>query len=351
MSTMLPSGAQDDVQPARPAAGDPDPVSAAGDTLLDRVEIAGRDLATATRVAREHFGEVHLDGTAPDGRLDFRYTAVGGPRVDLRAAGLARELRGEVERLDGYVVAWFRDGEATVTLGSADRSTEVTVVPGRPVALPSTDPFRFRVPAGRQNLVHLDRSFLEDVATERHGGAARPVVFRTEVEPTPAAFVAWRSALAAAVPVISSPDASPLMRMESDLAVARAVLTAFSWHTEQVPEVFRTGRLARVRAAVEHLHENAHLPISPSVAATAVGLHTRTMQVAFQRYLGMSPTEYLRGVRLDRVRRDLVEHTPDTATVSDLARAWGFGNLGRFAMAYAERFGEKPSETLRRGQP
>ncbi|WP_413784026.1 helix-turn-helix domain-containing protein [Rathayibacter tanaceti] len=62
----------------------------------------------------------------------------------------------------------------------------------------------------------------------------------------------------------------------------------------------------------------------------------------------VSPSVYLRDVRLDRARSDLVAGDPCSTTVAAVAREWGFGNLGRFASAYQVRFDEKPSHTLRR---
>ena len=38
----------------------------------------------------------------------------------------------------------------------------------------------------------------------------------------------------------------------------------------------------------------------------------------------------------------------DALQVAEVAGAWGFGHLGRFAGYYADTFGELPSETLRR---
>ncbi|MEU2424901.1 AraC family transcriptional regulator [Streptomyces sp. NPDC007851] len=77
--------------------------------------------------------------------------------------------------------------------------------------------------------------------------------------------------------------------------------------------------------------------------ADRAGLSLRGLQYTFQRHLGMSPMQYLRGVRLDRAREDL---QAGVGTVSDIAYQWGFTNLGRFARAYRERFGELPSDTL-----
>ena len=53
---------------------------------------------------------------------------------------------------------------------------------------------------------------------------------------------------------------------------------------------------------------------------------------------------YLQQCRLERARADLLDAR---ASVTETAYRWGFGNLGDFAARYRERFGEKPSETLR----
>jgi AraC-like DNA-binding protein len=53
---------------------------------------------------------------------------------------------------------------------------------------------------------------------------------------------------------------------------------------------------------------------------------------------------------LERVRLELAraEVAHGEATVASVARRYGFTNAGRFAAAYASRFGELPSETRRR---
>jgi len=45
----------------------------------------------------------------------------------------------------------------------------------------------------------------------------------------------------------------------------------------------------------------------------------------------------------------LLRPDPLTVTVTSVACQWGFTNLGRFAAAYAARYRETPTETLRRG--
>lgn len=62
----------------------------------------------------------------------------------------------------------------------------------------------------------------------------------------------------------------------------------------------------------------------------------------------MSPMAYLRDVRLRRAHQTLRESDPSEVTVSSVAYRWGFTNLGRFATAHANRYGETPSATLHR---
>ena len=313
-------------------------------TTFERIEVSGRSVAEASRLFDRFSSGAHFEPIGPPGPHSFRYVSLGDATVSLRMSSSTGSLIREVSRLDDYLVTWFREGGGSVTVQGA----VVELRPGYPVALPSSGPFTLEMRPGRQNLVHVARPFLDSVATELHGGPPQPIEFFSERTPEGAALADWRRVMSKATPVITDPTAGPLVRMETNLAVARVVLGAFPWQTHLVPSVLLVPRLARVRAAAEFLNENAHLPITPADAAAAAGLHTRSMQAAFQKHLAASPTEYLRRIRLDRVRRDLLENSPKTARVNDLARVWGFGNLGRFAAAYQERFGEKPSETLRR---
>jgi transcriptional regulator GlxA family with amidase domain len=75
----------------------------------------------------------------------------------------------------------------------------------------------------------------------------------------------------------------------------------------------------------------------------------RGLQDAFRRNLDASPADYLRRLRLDRVRQDLLAADPlSGATVAGIARRWGFVHLGRFAQTYRTAFGELPGSTLQR---
>ena len=92
-------------------------------------------------------------------------------------------------------------------------------------------------------------------------------------------------------------------------------------------------------------HPNQTLSISD--LARQSGVPERTLRTAFQRCYGLSPVEYLRILRLHRARGLLRARCPDETTVTQIGFGLGFWDLGRFAGAYRQLFGERPSETLR----
>jgi AraC-like DNA-binding protein len=101
--------------------------------------------------------------------------------------------------------------------------------------------------------------------------------------------------------------------------------------------------IARLRALAEAYAEQ---PLNLTEVSAAIGVNMRTLHQCCQEYLGVSPKRYLTLRRMDLARRALLA-APD-ATVAQVATHYGFWELGRFAGAYRSRYGESPSETLRR---
>jgi AraC-like DNA-binding protein len=82
--------------------------------------------------------------------------------------------------------------------------------------------------------------------------------------------------------------------------------------------------------------------------ASAVNISVRALEKGFQIHVGMTPSAYLREVRLQRTHDELLEARPGETTVSAVAARLHFHNFGRFSAGYKELFGESPSETFRR---
>jgi len=69
---------------------------------------------------------------------------------------------------------------------------------------------------------------------------------------------------------------------------------------------------------------------------------------AFRKARGYTPMEFLTDERLQSARERLLKSNFESS-VALIALECGFINLGRFSQYYRKRFGELPSETLRKG--
>jgi AraC-like DNA-binding protein len=92
-----------------------------------------------------------------------------------------------------------------------------------------------------------------------------------------------------------------------------------------------------------HPFEPLHVPET----SHAIGVSGRTLRMACQKHLGVSPTQYLLLRRMHLARRTLRRSHPDVTRVTDVATNLGFWELGRFSVNYRQIFGESPSTTLR----
>jgi AraC-like DNA-binding protein len=98
------------------------------------------------------------------------------------------------------------------------------------------------------------------------------------------------------------------------------------------------------------LRERPEDMLSLTAIGAAVGVPQRTLNLACQDVLGQSAVYYARERRLYLVRQRLLASNPATTQVTNVAMDYGFWELGRFARAYRQRFGELPSMTLRRSR-
>jgi AraC family transcriptional regulator, ethanolamine operon transcriptional activator len=110
----------------------------------------------------------------------------------------------------------------------------------------------------------------------------------------------------------------------------------------------RRGR-ALARKAEACLRQSLAEP--PSIADLCGALHVspRTLHEAFREHLGTTPKAYLKVLRLNAARHDLLDGGA-AKRVTDAALDWGFLHFGWFARDYRRLFGETPSQTLQRGR-
>ncbi|TQL53897.1 AraC family transcriptional regulator [Subtercola boreus] len=127
------------------------------------------------------------------------------------------------------------------------------------------------------------------------------------------------------------------------------LLAAQHDYSDEIPGTDRvTAESRAVRRAVDFIRENVALPITLAQIAAYANVGVRSLQLGFQQVMRTTPTTYLRDVRMQRAREELLESQPGDNQIAEIAAKWGFAHPGRFAVNYASTFGEHPSETLRR---
>jgi transcriptional regulator GlxA family with amidase domain len=109
----------------------------------------------------------------------------------------------------------------------------------------------------------------------------------------------------------------------------------------------RVPRQQLVARVAAFLRENIGEPITVAELSRMAGVSERTLRAAFHDVVGLSPKQYAISGRLRAAREALSAADPGTSTVTDIAMAYGFFELGRFAGRYRHAFGEVPSRTLR----
>jgi AraC family ethanolamine operon transcriptional activator len=102
-----------------------------------------------------------------------------------------------------------------------------------------------------------------------------------------------------------------------------------------------------MRRASEFIEANADDPPSIQEVCRVAGVSWRTLNYAFREQVGVTPKAYLQAVRLNGMRRALVDAEPGTV-IADVANRWGFWHMGQLAADYRRQFGELPSDTVRR---
>ena len=102
----------------------------------------------------------------------------------------------------------------------------------------------------------------------------------------------------------------------------------------------------QVRRAEEYIEQHWDQPLTVEALALVTDVSLRSVFDSFKRSRGMSPMAFVRQVRLRHAKDMLTRSRPET-TVTSVAYACGFSNLGHFAKYYRSAYGEHPSATLR----
>jgi AraC-like DNA-binding protein len=223
----------------------------------------------------------------------------------------------------------------------------VVTSPGEPLTMQ----FAYDSP---QLVIRIEQEALERHLTRLLGGSLpRPIVFEPELDLTTEAAMRWNGTIQLLHTEVYYPaslvhSGHGIGSLEELLMSTLLLLQPSNYHAQLILPTERPGRRV-VRQSLDYLEAHLCERITMSDLAMNVHMSIRAIQQGFREELGTTPMLYLRDRRLERAREDLTDGMPtDGVTVTDVAERWGFAHLGNFAQLYKKRWGESPSETLRR---
>lgn len=104
---------------------------------------------------------------------------------------------------------------------------------------------------------------------------------------------------------------------------------------------------AYVSRAVDFIDANLAASFTLSDIARAAGVSVRSLQLGFRSELDTTPVQFVVARRLERAHADLRAAAGTGATISQIARRWGFAHMSDFSRRYRLKFGVTPSRTFR----
>ena len=254
------------------------------------------------------------------------------------------------EVCSAYRVNVLRTGR----LESVHRSSSVTAGPGSALVYRPQGHAAARWAANsRMIAVKIGRCVVDDALSDALGRQVTSQIdFQPTMSTTTGATHSWINMLLMLTEQVFRPDSvltRPLVGLPFvDSLVRGLLLAADHGHRDAVAAEPKPVAPRTIRAALDIIEAEPHLPLTVSALAARSHVSVRSLQEGFRRHLGMSPMAYVREVRLRRAHQTLHQSDPSIATVATIAYQWGFTNLGRFATAHTARYGETPAVTLRR---
>lgn len=207
--------------------------------------------------------------------------------------------------------------------------------------------------------VEIDSSAVVDALTETLGRkAVRHVEFAPIMPTSTGGGQAWTVMLEVFSRQLFQRDGllhQPIVAMPFIDSLLRGLLTAANHLHRDAMEHPWLALPQPIRTAIGIMEAEPHLPMTVESLAARTGVSARSLQLGFRSMLDITPMAYLREVRLRRAHQALLESNPSRTTVKSIAYQWRFLNQGRFAAMHTARYGETPSDSLRRnkfhGQP
>ncbi len=308
------------------------------------------DLYDARRQAEGLLSPHRLELMRPGASLDVRYRAVALGNTSIICAQYGAAIRLDPGVLENfYLVGMPLVGACSVWFDGVEVESNT--------CLASVQSCHQRVASDwgadcAKLSVKIDRCALELCLSELLGRPLRkPVVFEHVLNLEHGPGTSWRRLMAFLLAELS-PSSIHLSSVAARRSLDNMLISTLLYaqphtYTAELRADATPVAPQYVRKAEQILAANPLEPHRIAELAAQTGVSTRSLQAGFRRYRGTTLLEFIRVQRLQAARTALMHATASTR-ITDVALDAGYTHLSRFAGEYKARYGELPSETLRR---
>ncbi len=251
------------------------------------------------------------------------------------------------KEIDHYTVCLPIQGSHTLfDSGIPDLSNKALVLsPGREASINMDSQWR-------SVFVTFNRRILEFELARLLGQPVRtPLVFQTAMQTDTPETSSWWRAVKYYIKEMrekSSIVSHPCVGSEIERNLIRALLLAHrSNYSDRIENNSIYSLPNYLRMAKEFIEDNFHDDICLDMIRISAGVNMAKLCSGFKEFTGTTPMGYLKRVRLERAREELMKGDP-RKNVSTVALDAGFNHLGRFSVEYKAAYNESPSETASR---
>ncbi|MDR3509515.1 MAG: AraC family transcriptional regulator [Caulobacteraceae bacterium] len=313
-------------------------------------------VSTDIDAVREHMSrmfcphQLNIEGGAPPVAFRHNHTALGAMTFNATDYGTPYgRVSVVIPPIEELILVQFTlSGRAQIT----QCGMTFDLVPGQMCVLSGDTPVRQVLDKDYKHFtVKISRAETEAILAKELGYKPERLVFSPAPAPLTGAAAAFSHLIRTICDDIDSglsAYAHPRTAGAIQDTLKRLLLAAAPHNYSDLFNATPTGAAPYyVRRVEEYIRAHAREPISLADMIEVSGVSARSLHAGFRRFRGLTPMGYLKNYRLDLAHAKLKSGAANGSSVTEIAMASGFSHLSKFAHDYAERFGERPSATLK----
>lgn len=318
--------------------------------LSNHVLYEGHDVDDAREVLSRLFTEIALEPLDTSHPFRIQVNGVELPRISVCHIHFeSGAVAGPLAPMDFHTLQLNPTGEVIyrTDAGSAAGDKEKGVV------LSAGQTVRNHHSAGNGNLALIvkDEVLRDYVSLWTGNGKTLPLQFNLGFNPDNPRVASFLTFVDQFMKELNRPGGV----LEAPAAIAsfeQALLTSMLFglensYSNRLESVESTPDQRVVHEIEEYVAHHFAGPIDMATLCKLVNMSGASIHRAFRKYRGTTPMQFLQQARMQGAHKRLLSGYPSD-TVTKIAIECGFSHMGRFAASYFRRYGEKPSQTLRR---